>query len=364
MSRAPLALASLFVVAACGRSTATLDAETQAQLDTASENADTALANSSTNAADIDALDTRVDALEGGGDGDGDTDARLTAVEQSVVELEDADAALTLRVTTLELQGAPSAATVPVDDRVAAGFPAAAPVDTIEDGFSYLNERANLHAGRLDDLELAEDAASTTLTAHDAAIADLTARTAALEAFNDTDLAAVVDALIDARIAPLEAELAALREEAGQGTVLGLSAQTSTGRFEFNGYAGVRAATEMCKATFVDEPTAHLCSLDETQRALATGRVLDVAVSGVNTWTVSGATRAHGTEDAFTNATSLATSCYALLSDANDVATGTRARIDLGLPGAGVGGVGVNGDALVVEPNRPCDAVYAVMCCR
>ncbi|MCA9541417.1 MAG: hypothetical protein KC620_21105, partial [Myxococcales bacterium] len=72
------------------------------------------------------------------------------------------------------------------------------------------------------------------------------------------------------RIDALEAQLAAVAG-GGAAYLLGRSAQTSSGRFSFGNFNGIRAANEMCRASYGNEPTAHFCSADEVMRAVSTG---------------------------------------------------------------------------------------------
>jgi hypothetical protein len=367
---ARLLLLSLLVTA-CGRTAATLDEETQAQLDQASDDATDALTMAGTNTDDIATLDGRVDVLEEAS-GQSALRADLDALEGTVGEVSTSVDGLNLRVTQIEGSLPVTDGTVAVDDKIAAGFPSTAPVANVEEAMSYINQRIDVQAIDMADLTVDVLAATTSVAengalvaAHEAAIADLTARLAALEAFQANDLEGAIDARIATTVLPLVARVDTLEAEGGLPSVLGISVATSTGRFEVAAETGAKAATALCQASFVDVPSAHLCSLDEVHRALSLGRIDDpAAIDGVSTWTLPGFTRQHGTVDAFTNADSLATSCYGFMSDAADVATGTRVRVALALPGAGVGGVDIAADAVVVEPNRSCDEVYPVLCCR
>jgi hypothetical protein len=139
--------------------------------------------------------------------------------------------------------------------------------------------------------------------------------------------------------------------------VLGLSNTASTGRFSFNGQQGIRAANEMCKASFANVATAHFCSVDEVTRALALGNV-DASVNNQETWTV-----ATSVVEGFNATDSLFNTCQNLLYSSGDVANGTYLTVSLGYTSAGGGGGGT-GDVVKVTRNRGCGNSRKVMCCR
>jgi hypothetical protein len=353
------------LTSACGRSNAALDPETQAQLDQATTDAETALAASESNATDIAAIDSRVDTLEENANtSDPALRADLNAVAADVDVLEGSINGLTLRITQVESALPVRDHAVQIDDKSAAGFPDVAPVTNVEQGLSYINQRLDLQAQAVSGVETTQSAQATTMTA-------LEARIVALEAFQAEGLSAAIQAALDARVAPLEANVSALDARvddvsaATRPYVLGLSLASSSGRFEYNGETGVRAATAMCRATFVDDTYAHICSPDETHRAVALGNHGDPAgFDDTYAWTVSGMTRQHASENAFTDADSLVTSCNNLLTDADDVASGTRLKVVLAMPSFGTGGADIAGDAVIVQPNRSCAETYPVLCCR
>lgn len=140
--------------------------------------------------------------------------------------------------------------------------------------------------------------------------------------------------------------------------ILGRSAQSSTGRFTFNGSNGLAAANAMCQATFADEPTAHLCGFDEVQRALATSSYnQNNNFSNVVTWTVAPALSAGQF------AGSLANTCQNLMYNSGDVARGTTLRAILNYQSNGGGG-GLTGHAFVVQREVGCGGNFPVLCCR
>jgi hypothetical protein len=73
--------------------------------------------------------------------------------------------------------------------------------------------------------------------------------------------------------------------------ILGRSASFSPGAFSYSGLTGMRAANRMCRDTFTSEPTAHLCTFEEVQLALADMRFNPSepgnAWDELTTWTIA-----------------------------------------------------------------------------
>jgi hypothetical protein len=223
----------------------------------------------------------------------------------------------------------------------------------------------------------ADIAANTAdIAANTADIADLDTRVANLEDFNNNQLETTIQNLIDASIqdlvdntiTDLDNRLTDVENNqanfAGTSFILGLSAQQSTGRFQFGGETGVRAATAMCQTTFPDEANAHLCTVPEVQEAISLGNYANGNFTGQFTWTQTGLSRRHNSIDAFTNADSRRTSCLDFLYNSGDVASGTRLRVLLNEPSFGNGGVGIAGDMIDIRPNFGCSNTLPVLCCR
>lgn len=123
--------------------------------------------------------------------------------------------------------------------------------------------------------------------------------------------------------------------------ILGPTTATTAGLVTDGTYTGLRGATGLCQTAFAAEPSAHLCSLEEAQRALSLGRYAG-ALADVTTWT---------------SAPTLADSCDGLLSaDAGD--NGTTLVVDLDY--AGAGGTG----HVIHTGTATCDVTYPVLCCR
>ena len=135
--------------------------------------------------------------------------------------------------------------------------------------------------------------------------------------------------------------------------LLGRSAQTSTGRFTFNGVNGIQAANAMCQASFPNDPNAHLCSPDEAMRALAAGSYnADNAgtFDNVATWTMA-------------QISGLNNSCQGLMYNSADAGRGARLTVQLAFQSPGNGG-GVTGAVVKLEQNIACASNYPVLCCR
>lgn len=129
--------------------------------------------------------------------------------------------------------------------------------------------------------------------------------------------------------------------ENGQPYILGPTTVSTTGLVTDGTYSGLRGATGLCQAEFAGEPSAHLCSLEEAQRALSLGRYAGT-LADVTTWTA---------------APTLADSCDGLLSaDPGD--DGTTLVVDLDYVGAG--GTG----HVIHTGSASCDVTYPVLCCR
>lgn len=196
---------------------------------------------------------------------------------------------------------------------------------------------------------------------------------ALIDARNYLDEAAII-ALIDARIAANNVNLVAQIENlqnqidniannngggGGAGYMLGISAQSSTGRFTFNNVNGMAAADAMCKASFANVPTAHLCTVGEIEQSLSTGNYNQNGnIDDTTTWTigriVQGAT--------FGNS-SKANNCTNFMYNSADAARGQRLTVDLNEQSAGNGG-GVTGRTFNVQRDIACATRLPVMCCR
>lgn len=159
-----------------------------------------------------------------------------------------------------------------------------------------------------------------------------------------------LDALLT-QIAALQSRIDALENPA----VLGRSSQTSNGRFSFGGFNGVRAANAMCQTSFPNEPSAHVCTLDEIQRAVASGNVA-ASVSDVFAWLVAPVT------DGAQFSGMVQNTCQGLTYNSADFARGTRVRVRLGYTSPGNGG-GVTGDVVDLQDDIGCGTNLPVLCC-
>jgi hypothetical protein len=128
--------------------------------------------------------------------------------------------------------------------------------------------------------------------------------------------------------------------------ILGQSAQTSNGRFTFNGQSGVRGATEMCKATFANVATSHLCTQEEITKALGQGNYPNL---NSTTW--------------IADSTNLGQTCQDLLYNSGDVAVGMTITVNTNYTSNGGGG-GATGPVSFVNSNQACGTARTVLCCR
>jgi len=170
---------------------------------------------------------------------------------------------------------------------------------------------------------------------------------------SDFASAADINALL-AQINALQNQVNALSSP----TLLGRSDQTSNGRFTFDGQNGLKAAHAMCQATFINESTAHACTLHEIQRAVAEGNVASTSISGNAHWLVA----PHIRGSQFTNSM-LQNSCQNLMYNSADLARGTRVIVRLNYQSPGNGG-GVIGDVIDLQSEIACGTNMPVLCCR
>ena len=130
--------------------------------------------------------------------------------------------------------------------------------------------------------------------------------------------------------------------------ILGASAQSSNGRLQFNNQEGVRAAGEMCKATYPNDTGAHFCSLSEIQEAASIGNY-NAAINGVATWVYATSTLNNNVND-----------CQSLLYPSAHVEAGTTVTVNTA-DGTVDGGVGVR---MAYNINASCQVARPVLCCR
>jgi len=135
------------------------------------------------------------------------------------------------------------------------------------------------------------------------------------------------------------------------GYILGVSNQVSQGRFIFNGLGGVEAATEMCRQSYPNETTAHLCTQHEIQNSLSMnnyrgdGRVANESANfdQSSTWTIS----PHSA------------SCSSLTNNSSSV--GSRVSI---LLNAQIQNTTITSHTWRTSDNTSCSQNYPVLCCR
>lgn len=188
----------------------------------------------------------------------------------------------------------------------------------------------------------------------------------------DARIAAAV-AVVNTRVNTLEGNLTNLTntvndlrnrinalENQGQGLpfILGTSNQASDGWFQFTDnnnvqYQGVRAAGEMCKASYPNDANAHFCSMSEVQTALSVGS-FNANINNQETWVFPSWSKNDG---GFAGDNDF---CQSLLYNSADAATGTSVRV-LTEAASTRGGLGVR---LAYNDNRGCGTELRVLCCR
>jgi hypothetical protein len=156
----------------------------------------------------------------------------------------------------------------------------------------------------------------------------------------------------------IQAALADAQNQATLPFVLGTSNQASNGWFQFtdnngNQYQGVRAAGEMCKASYPNDANAHFCSLSEVQTAMSVGNY-NPNINNQETWAFPSWSKNDG------GFAGDADFCQSLLYNSADAATGTSVRI-LTEAQSTRGGLGVR---FAFNDNRGCGTQLRVLCCR
>lgn len=309
----------------------------------------------------VDADEVRVLIAEEGGGGEIDLDgyvtdeelaAALAGLGDTYVTIEDIDARNYVNEGDLENYVTNNQLDARLENYIDGDELAAAIANFITEAdlVAYLENNnyvqdADLDALR-DRISANEDAIAANRVDIDANRADIDANEAAIDALRD-------------RVDALEAQIAGIAD-AGQPYVLGRSAQTSNGRFTFGGVNGIKAAHAMCVASFPNDPTAHFCSTNEVQQAMAAGRYSAdnaAAFDNVATWTVSQVSAGdRGNNGLFQT-------CQNLMYNSADNSSGVRLTVDIDYQSAGNGG-GVTGDIVRIEQQIGCGQNMPVLCCR
>lgn len=149
-----------------------------------------------------------------------------------------------------------------------------------------------------------------------------------------------------------------LRTNGGLPFLLGASSTTTSGRVSFNGKKGYAGATEMCVADY--GAGAHLCTVDEVNLAIATGRwdTNNQAAMSVATWT-PGLTQQGNT---FGNSYA-GNTCQNFNYNSADVARGQTLTLSFNV--GPIGGGGQTGSNIVeVQRDQACSTARKVLCCR
>jgi archaellum component FlaC len=141
--------------------------------------------------------------------------------------------------------------------------------------------------------------------------------------------------------------------------LLGVTSRTTTGRVDFNGKKGYAGATEMCVADY--GAGAHLCTVDEVNLAIATGRWdtnNQAGMQGVATLT-PGLTQQGGS---FGNSYA-GNTCQNFNYNSADVARAQTLTLSFNV--GPVGGGGQTGSNIVeVQRDQACSTARRVLCCR
>ncbi len=141
------------------------------------------------------------------------------------------------------------------------------------------------------------------------------------------------------------------------GYILGVTAATRSG-INVNGQTGLRGADQLCRNTFGNEPTAHMCTEVETQRALASqnfDNATKAAVGGQATWSIGGSMFS-----GFDAANSVRNTCWNMLYPTAHIGRGTHQIIffDTAVDG------GQTGHYYTLQHGKSCGTAARVLCCR
>jgi hypothetical protein len=145
--------------------------------------------------------------------------------------------------------------------------------------------------------------------------------------------------------------------------ILGKSNDTTTGRINFGGKKGLAGATQMCRTTFANVATAHVCSNEEISMALSMESWDANNAANINNrraWTNS--TQQFSNVGGFAGST-LASSCQNLNYNSGDIARGTTVQIFLNGNVLGNGGQN-NTNFFNIDKDVNCGTALPVMCCR
>jgi hypothetical protein len=159
-------------------------------------------------------------------------------------------------------------------------------------------------------------------------------------------------------------QITALQNNGG-GTpfILGKSTDNTTGRINVGGKKGLAGANAMCRATFTNVPTAHICTNEEVSMAISfeswdTNNTANI--NNVRAWTNS--TQQFSTVGGFASSTQ-ASSCHNLNYNSGDIARGSTIRIFLNGNVLGNGGQN-NTNFFNIDKDIACSTALPVMCCR
>ncbi len=166
--------------------------------------------------------------------------------------------------------------------------------------------------------------------------------------FLDEDaVAQVVDDAVAAAVADAVENLQGRRRP----YILGVTNAETNGRVNVGGHTGLAGAAELCRQTYANEATVHMCTPDEINIALSMAGYSDEPnFDDVVVWAVPTHRRPDQT-------------CQSLLYNSGDAATGTAMRVDLNYQSVGNGG-NLVGPLLTIIEDQGCGNNRAILCCR
>ena len=178
----------------------------------------------------------------------------------------------------------------------------------------------------------------------------------------------VLQAAIDNANSSLNFHLAGLDVGSSGPHILGVSGNNDDGKWQYDGQAGVRAATASCQDTFADENNVHMCTLEEVHAAISNGAYDNGnSINAVEVWAVGATQRPSvlGINNGSYHNDSLGTTCQNLLYNSGHVAVGTTMKVMLDyLSNGGQNAGNVTGDVVQVRHQVSCASSFRVLCCQ
>lgn len=142
------------------------------------------------------------------------------------------------------------------------------------------------------------------------------------------------------------------------GYILGLTSVNVRGGYQFNGKTGTAAIDARCQNDYDDEPTAHLCTEVEVQRALGSQVLTQAQIAAwneVETWSL-GSSIFRG----FSNTASTNNTCHNMLYPTGHIGQGVFMTLLLNYQPDN----GVTGHAYTLSYGKGCNTGRRALCCR